>query len=852
MTWGVFSGVNFAAFASLEAMKRCLKLVALGGVTAVLLAYVSGTASAAPVLAVEYPATYPLPSSGARLAFGNVEVASYSTQYAQVTLRNRGTTTLSGLAVTVDGAQASAFTVEALAVTSLAPGKSTTMLVLCHVAQVGAKVAALHITSNDTARSPFDIALSATGVIVGYPPSSSPYFKVEHSFQRMITMEGLDLKCMLKFDRLTEGPGSVVLSVVPGSAGAKDVTTPVVQQTIAIPAGVNNLDVPLGIIIRDKIVEPTEYLSLTLTDPEGLAVLNSHNKLIFDVAVLDADDSVRPTISVSEKAGVFTVSASDNTRVDSILVSSNGQGFSEIYSDGDWPGTKQVTPLKVDYSGEMRPGRNVFAFKCRDAVGNESAVVTRVVEWKVASPLVVDQTGNGTLTRPFPGTDETKLLTYTYTIKAVPATGYVFDHWDVTDFGTSDGITPAMQELPSLTFVHQEGLHLTANFVPNPFVPEAIGKFNGLAMPSASVPAAGTKPTNETVGGFIATVTNTGSFTGTLKMDGLSLSMNGVFDNTGVARFGKDRAKQVPLPRPGKPPLEVSLGLDLSGFSGITGAVVIRSRTGDIVAQSDISADRVAYSSAIKAPESISGTTGKIYTLVFGHQDPPSGWTTKDVPQGDGYATGRIKTDGSVSFSGRLADHTAVSMSTALSASNTWPWFSQLYSLGGSFAALATMDTSSDNAEIAATGVHWFRPWQNVQWYPWGWADGIAVDMMGAVYAPPALLDLQPVDMINGNATLQWSDGLLTSAITKNLNLHPTTSIVTHAPARDTSFTMSLTAATGLMSGTFTHTNATKPAWQGVLVQRGALRGGYGYFMTTAPKVMDGMGESGGVRLLAK
>lgn len=108
------------------------------------------------------------------------------------------------------------------------------------------------------------------------------------------------------------------------------------------------------------------------------------------------------------------------------------------------------------------------------------------------------------------------------------------------------------------------------------------------------------------------------------------------------------------------------------------------------------------------------------------------------------------------------------------------------------------------------------------------------------------------MDTLNGNATLTFADGLLSGPVTKNVNIHPTTSAATRAPTTDTSYTFTLVPASGLISGTFTHSNATKPAWQGVLMQKGANKGGYGYFMTVSPKVIDGTGVSGGVKLLAK
>lgn len=68
----------------------------------------------------------------------------------------------------------------------------------------------------------------------------------------------------------------------------------------------------------------------------------------------------------------------------------------------------------------------------------------------------------------------------------------------------------------------------------------------------------------------------------------------------------------------------------------------------------------------------------------------------------------------------------------------------------------------------------------------------------------------------------------------------------------DANFTLLITSSNGLVSGTFTHTNGAKHSYQGVITQKGTLRGAYGYFLTNKPAVIDYTGESGGVSLIAK
>ena len=80
---------------------------------------------------------------------------------------------------------------------------------------------------------------------------------------------------------------------------------------------------------------------------------------------------------------------------------------------------------------------------------------------------------------------------------------------------------------------------------------------------------------NETVGKVTATVGGTGAFSGTLFIDGMSLGFAGVFDNTGTARFGTNRATTFTVVRTTKPSYELTLHLDLApaGTNKMTGTL---------------------------------------------------------------------------------------------------------------------------------------------------------------------------------------------------------------------------------------------------------------------------------------
>ncbi|MBN8458818.1 MAG: DUF2271 domain-containing protein [Verrucomicrobia bacterium] len=123
----------------------------------------TGTGIAAPEIAVEQPAGTNLVDGTASVNFGSVTLGG-STPLV-FTLRNTGSTTLSGIAITKDGTNAADYTVGTVA-TSVVAGGSTTFTVTFAPAAAGTRTAAIHIASNDSNESPFDISLTGAGGVV--------------------------------------------------------------------------------------------------------------------------------------------------------------------------------------------------------------------------------------------------------------------------------------------------------------------------------------------------------------------------------------------------------------------------------------------------------------------------------------------------------------------------------------------------------------------------------------------------------------------------------------------------------------------------------------------------------------
>ena len=447
----------------------------------------------------------------------------------------------------------------------------------------------------------------------------------------------------------------------------------------------------------------------------------------------------------------------------------------------------------------------------------------------------------------------------TYTLTAVPTDAdSAFDRW------TGTGLSAAATELPKLTFVFSSALAAEATptikvkFVSNPFRGSTTGSFNGLIAADGGTPA-----TNSTNGFINVNITAiSGAFTGKVLIDGGSAAISGVFNNAGVARFGVTRSLSTSVPRIGKAPLVLSMVLNVAAKQ-INGTLKDVSRS-NVTPQSTFTADRAHYSSMFPlsgTPSLLNQLTKGYYTVAFPARTAATAslagaaLTNADFPQGDGVGSMTLTKTGLVTFTGTLADGTPFTSSGVLDQSHRTIIFASLYTKKGAIGGKVKFDLTQADSDVAGTDFFWFRPYQPTQHYPWGWPEGLLSDLVGTKYAAPvgaSAVPLLPAATLGGNATLTFSDGLLNGgSLLKSVNIS-TANVVTNAPLTDKSFTLKVTPATGAISGTFTHTDGTKPTFDGRILQKGANRAAFGYFLTTKPKVVTGTGESGGVTLMHK
>ena len=118
----------------------------------------------APEIAVEQPVGTLLMNGGPEINCGFTELDAALT-VRMFTVRNTGSDTLTGLAVSKDGAESADFAVGPLGATELAPDASTTFSVTFTPSALGQRRAAIYLASNDADENPFYIAFSGTGLV---------------------------------------------------------------------------------------------------------------------------------------------------------------------------------------------------------------------------------------------------------------------------------------------------------------------------------------------------------------------------------------------------------------------------------------------------------------------------------------------------------------------------------------------------------------------------------------------------------------------------------------------------------------------------------------------------------------
>lgn len=463
--------------------------------------------------------------------------------------------------------------------------------------------------------------------------------------------------------------------------------------------------------------------------------------------------------------------------------SSNAASVQFRVENASGAGAYQTASGVADWSGVaagLVSGTNLIRFQSLDASGSLVNEVTRNIRFVPQGTLTVTVSGSGLVTHTYAG--ETRQdLGASITVEAVPARGSIFAGW--TGSATSGSAV--------LRFTMQDGLAFQANFVPNPF-PAAAGAYFGMVT-SGSAQA----------GVLRFTLSATGRFSGRLLIAGMACSFVGQLDATGNAT--------VTIPRPGLPPLVITISADLTGGTA----------TGTVSDGTDTSTFSLAESS-FHALTAAAPQAGR-YTVALG-PDPSA--TGSSVPQGTGYALLTVSKSGAAALSGRLADGTAFTASGSVRNDGTLavgamplgaPAGSSLYGL------LTFQSTAQGDVDGP---IAWTRaPRASSALYPAGFS--VTLQAVGSAFSHPAP-GLQPMDLPPGTATAQLGGGALPKPMHVPMVLTQAAQ-VTMATKGAPDLTLSMSTASGLVTGSFRlRSGSPLSEIRGVVLQK--QHAAFGYF----------------------
>jgi hypothetical protein len=674
------------------------------------------------------------------------------------------------------------------------------------------------------------------------------------------------------------GTATVRFSATPGTATPADFT-PITNELVTFPPGVTSM--PARVLLKsDSLVEANESFNITLSSPSpgaSLGTPSTSKVVIIDpssrIPTAANGDAARPGVPIVSApkpnaainldfGGIITVegTATDNKGVFGVTASVNNGP--EVALPLIHPGAT-TTKFSGQVGGAVT-GVNTLKVTAYDFVTGQKQS-TPVTTFGVLRPLLVRAEGNGSFTEGF-APKSYRVVGAPVTLTATPAPGYLLNQWMVSGLTTGDieselGLDSVALEKPTITFIHREGLSLVAHFVPNPYISNYAWTYHGSIRFASAIG----RSQLDTEGKITLTMLSTGAFSGSLKIDGLTLPFAGIFDWQGNARFGTRLDVSLHVPRPDKRSL--TLTLNVSPPQGLPPYPVISGflrqfHEGSVQASSNVVAGPAVHSAANPLPTSpfLTSTGGTAtYTTFF---RPVSGGPAVDeptadrVPQGLGWGTFTLSRTGAVRLVGRLPDNTPFTYSTNVYSGGSWYMFVQLYpGLQGCILGLMGWPSIQDpTTDYKDTGDgQWICPLLDREHYPLGWPGGIKLEMRAAKYTVTGGASVVPITenpgTPGGNATLHITQGLLVDPLAKNVDIS-NTDVVTKIPSLDGDYSLSITRSTGMISGSFLHSDDTRPTFNGIIYQKvGGLAGAHGFFMTTTPKIKTYTGQVGNVYL---
>ena len=323
----------------------------------------TGTGVPVPEIAVEQPFGTNLTDGSADIGFGSVNLGSFSSVYT-FAIRNMGTASLTGLAITKSGANAGDFIAGNLGASTLAAGDSTTFTVIFSPGADGSRTAAIHIASNDADENPFDITLTGIGV-------GKPEIAVEQPLGTNLTDGSTSIGC----GNVELGSSSSAFTFTVRNPGTGSLTGLAITKD-----GANAADFIVGSLGASTLAVggSTTFTVIFSPGADGSRTAAIHiasndaNENPFDIS-LSGIGVGEPEIAVEQPSGTGLTDGSAITGFGSVNLGSSSSAFTFTVRN---PGTGSLTGLAITKDGANAADFTVGSLDASNLVAGDSATFT--------------------------------------------------------------------------------------------------------------------------------------------------------------------------------------------------------------------------------------------------------------------------------------------------------------------------------------------------------------------------------------------------------------------------------------------------------------------------------------------
>lgn len=791
----------------------------------------------------------PLPYTNAALTFGTLGPGEQGE--VEVRLRNTGFASLEDIEILFTGEHADMFSVvtppppPAL----IAPGHEAIAQIRLAPTSSGVIQAVARILSSDPTHPEVQIQLSSLVM------SASGVLNFSQSLTPVVEDAG---EVKLHVQRTSGSIGTATVQIITTDGQAKlgtDYLSP--PATFSLEDGQTEgwLVIPL---IQRAGREPARTFSVSLA-PHGIGSHVGQNHTT-TIRILDSSDTKLPSLHVVSPAPntafrqppfvIVAGSAEDNQGVRHVWITLNENPAlaATLTNEGT---------AKAFFSQPLpsQPGRNRLRIQAEDFAGNLSTVTERVFfDDRPLIVSIVGPLGSGRVTNGFMPSSSRRPGT-SYSMTATPSKGFIFHRWTANSFDGT-GVAENLRYRPTLTFQMLNGLHLTAEFRPNPFATMA-GSYTGLTSPENAAQA-GIK----TYGGLQARITSAGAVSGRLTLDGTVRAFRGLLDGNGTARFGKGAATVALLKTKKRPDISLTFSVAMNEAAELSGNAVVSGGTDQSpLHNAQIRATRAAFHrtnlvNTVLTPHGLGTRASGKFTAALLPQshafqlDGTTVLTPESFPSGGGRASMTLTALGSARLKGTLADGTRFTASTGLTADYQLLVFSRTQNGQGILGGQIDTAPSAPHGALSGPSFFWVKPPSSVSpRYPNGWQAGISIDLIGSLFQASNGQSTMPnwtSPETSSNYRIQFSGGPLTEPVTNDL----------HIAANDTllfqpqpGFRLKISRSTGLIDGRVPSTEGSMP-YSGVIIQFGPQAKGHGFVAPATNALPDSRNQTGAMQIL--